>query len=80
MAFFHINRKNTLDNYFQIDAAFCRITCIFVTVFHRILDFTTRLDVYPAFFYALIFRYFANNPILSVNGARITIKINKFDP
>jgi hypothetical protein len=44
------------------------------------LDFTTRLDVYPAFFYALIFRYFANNPILSVNGARITIKINKFDP
>ncbi len=41
----------TIKFFFQIMKRFESNYCIFVMVFHRILDFKTRLDFYPASYF-----------------------------
>jgi hypothetical protein len=43
-----ILRKNTIEINFAYSATFWVFNRIFALVFHRILDFKTRLDFYPA--------------------------------
>jgi hypothetical protein len=46
------------ENMWKVLVGNVRINCIFISVFHRILDFKTGLDFYPSPFFLYILQSF----------------------